>query len=129
MSKTHTLQDIEFTGKASCGTLYYVLDGEEYEVSGEFHLDKEGNIHYEHWFDEDGNDVIDVVINVYTYDVHFNDEYDSNAKGMRASIEECREYINLYNGTSESYFADYAGGIVSIVCNETGDTVYEEVVR
>ena len=65
----------------------------------------------------------------YTYDVHFNDEYDSNSKGMNATIEECRNYIDIYNGTSESYFEDYKGGIVSIVCNETGETVYEEVVR
>ena len=65
----------------------------------------------------------------YTYDVHFNDEYDSNSKGMNATIEECRDYIDMYNGTSESYFADYKGGTVSIVCNETGETVYEEVVR
>jgi hypothetical protein len=64
-----------------------------------------------------------------TYDVHFNDEYDSNSKGMNATIKECRDYIDMYNGTSESYFADYKGGIVSIVCNETGETVYEEVVR
>jgi len=65
----------------------------------------------------------------YTYDVHFNDEYDSNSKGMNATIKECRDYIDMYNGTSESYFADYKGGLVSIVCNETGETVYEEVVR
>lgn len=66
----------------------------------------------------------------YTYDVHFNDEYDSNNnKGMQATIEECRDYIDMYNGTDESYFEDYKGGIVSIVCNETGETVYEEVVK
>ena len=64
-----------------------------------------------------------------TYDVHFNDEYNSNSKGMRATIEECREYISLNNGTNKSYFADYKGGSVSIVCNETGETVYEEEIR
>lgn len=64
-----------------------------------------------------------------TYDVVFNDEYDSNSKGMSATIEECRDYIAMYNGTNESYFADYKGGTVSIVCNETGETVYEEDVR
>ena len=64
-----------------------------------------------------------------TYDVHFNDEYNSNSKGMQATIEECREYISLNNGTNESYFADYQGGSVSIVCNETGETVYEEEIR
>lgn len=65
----------------------------------------------------------------FTYDVVFNDEYDSNNKGMQATIEECRDYINAHNGTDHSYFADYKGGIVSIVCNETGETVYEEEVR
>jgi hypothetical protein len=65
----------------------------------------------------------------YTYDIYFNDEYDSNNKGMQATIDECRDYINAYNGTNHSYFADYKGGTVSIVCNETGETVYEEDVR
>jgi hypothetical protein len=64
-----------------------------------------------------------------TYDVVFNDEYDSNSKGMQATLEECKEYIRQNNGTSESYFADYKGGTVSIVCNETGETVHEEAVR
>ena len=64
-----------------------------------------------------------------TYDVHFNNEYDSNSKGMRATIEECRDYIGMNNGTYESYFADYKGGMVSIVCNETGETIYEEEIR
>ena len=65
----------------------------------------------------------------YTYDVHFNDDYDSNNKGMTATLEECKDYIRYNNGTDHSYFADYKGGIVSIVCNETGETVYEEVVK
>lgn len=39
------------------------------------------------------------------------------------------DYIRSYNGTSESYFADYKGDTVSIVCNETGETVYETVVK
>lgn len=64
-----------------------------------------------------------------TYDVVFNDDYDSNSKGMQATIEECQEYIRHNNGTNHSYFAEYKGGIVSIVCNETGETVYEEEVR
>jgi hypothetical protein len=55
-----------------------------------------------------------------TYDVHFNDSTDSNSKGFNYSIERCMDYISAYNGTDESYFGDY----VSIVCNETGETVY-----
>ena len=61
-----------------------------------------------------------------TYDVHFND---SNSKGFKLSIEECKDYINSNNGTNDSYFADYKGGTVSVVCNETGDVVYEENIK
>lgn len=64
-----------------------------------------------------------------TYDVHFNDSNDSNSKGFKLSIEECKDYINSNNGTNDSYFADYKGGTVSVVCNETGDVVYEENIK
>lgn len=64
-----------------------------------------------------------------TYDVHFNDANDSNNKGFKESFEYCKDYIESYNGTNESYFADYKGGIVSIVCNETGEEVYSEEVK
>lgn len=63
-----------------------------------------------------------------TYDVVFNNETSSDSKGFKSSIEDCRLYIHLYNGTDESYFADYKGGIVSIVCNETGETIFETIV-
>lgn len=64
-----------------------------------------------------------------TYDVHFNSSTDSNNKEFEYSFEEAKSYIERYNGTNESYFEDYKGGTVSIVCNETGETVYEETVR
>ena len=67
-----------------------------------------------------------------TYDVVFNNDCNTNNKGFSsegATYEYCRGYIESYNGTDESYFADYKGGVVSIVCNETGETVYEEEVR
>lgn len=64
-----------------------------------------------------------------TYDVVFNNEENSNSKGFKGSKEYCIDYIDCNNGTNESYFADYKGGIVSVVCNETGETVYEDVVR
>lgn len=60
-----------------------------------------------------------------TYDVVFNSETSSDSKGFECSIDYCRQYIDFYNGTDESYFADYKGGIVSIVCNETGEEVYQ----
>jgi hypothetical protein len=63
-----------------------------------------------------------------TYDVHFNDEKTSNSKGFRMTFENAKDYIASTNGTASSYFADYKGGEVSIVCNETGETVHEEEV-
>ena len=39
-----------------------------------------------------------------------------------------KEYIKQHNGTNESYFADYIGGTVSIVCNQTGRIAYQEDV-
>lgn len=53
----------------------------------------------------------------------FNDETSSDNKGFSASIGYCQNYINSNNGSS--YFEDYKGGTVSIICNETGETVFE----
>ena len=64
-----------------------------------------------------------------TYDVVFNDSKDSNSKGFTATEKYCRDYIEMYNGTNESYFEDYKCGTVSVVCNETGETVYETEVK
>lgn len=65
----------------------------------------------------------------FTYDIHFNDEYNSNNKGFEYTITEAEDYIKKYNGSKESYFADYQNGIVSIVNNQTGETVYEESIK
>lgn len=65
----------------------------------------------------------------YTYDVHFNDENDSNNKGFQYSLEDAKGYIDSNNGTNESYFEDYKGGVASVVCNETGETVYEIEIK
>lgn len=62
--------------------------------------------------------------NGLTYDVHFNNSDNSNSKGFEATIDKCRTYIDANNGTDNSYFGDYKGGIVSIVCNQTGEEVY-----
>lgn len=64
-----------------------------------------------------------------TYDVIFNDDTSSNEKGWKETKEYCLNYIEEYNGTKESYFEDYKGGIVQIVCNETGQVVFEDRVR
>lgn len=62
---------------------------------------------------------------VLTYDVVFDSDTDSNSKGFNATLEYCENYIKMYNGTNESYFADYKGGTVSIRCNENELTVFE----
>lgn len=64
-----------------------------------------------------------------TYDVVFNDDENSNSKGFAVSKKEAIAYIKENNGTPESYFPDYRGGWVSVVCNETEETVYEEEVK
>lgn len=64
-----------------------------------------------------------------TFDIFFNNNNDSNNKGFSESLEYCKNYIRRYNGTKESYFADYKNGTVSIVNNENGETVYEETIR
>ena len=64
-----------------------------------------------------------------TYDVVFNDNENSNSKGFKETIDYCKDYIRHNNGTNESYFEDYKGGNVQVVCNETGEVVYEEEVR
>ena len=64
-----------------------------------------------------------------TYDVQFDDDTASNRKGWHETYWECFWYIRHFNGTNESYFQDYKGGVVSIVCNETGETVYTEEVK
>ncbi len=60
-----------------------------------------------------------------TYDIYFNDSENSNNKGFEMSYDYCFDYIRSNNGTNNSYFKDYKAGTVSIVCNETGETVYE----
>lgn len=64
-----------------------------------------------------------------TYDIQFDDDNNSNNKGFGMTLEEAKEYVQRYNGTTESYFEDYKGGTVSVICNETGETVHQETVK
>lgn len=64
-----------------------------------------------------------------TYDVVFSDNEASDEKGFYQSFDYCKDYINRFNGTNESYFADYKDGTVSIVCNETADTIFETKIK
>ena len=61
-----------------------------------------------------------------TYDIVFHDDNYSNAKGLHASLDYCKYYISSHNRSSNSYFSDYSGATVQIVCNETGQVVYSE---
>ena len=67
--------------------------------------------------------------NKSTYDIYFNDEYNSNNKGFKESLEFCKRYIRMYNGTKHSFFADYKNGFVQIVNNQTGNVVYSTKVK
>lgn len=64
-----------------------------------------------------------------TYDVVFNDSENSNSKGFAVDLYSAIAYIQANNGSNFSYFADYKGGTVSVVCHQTGETVYEEPVK
>lgn len=86
-------------------------------VSGKFYSDKQFNKLFQLNTSNNNNE--------FTYDVQFNNFESTNGKGFAQTIEYCRDYIDRNNGTKESYFNDYVGGVVSIVCNETGETVYE----
>ena len=91
---------------------------EEFEDDFDFSLTDEQREEFEEILEKE----------VLTYDVVFNNDTSSNEKGFKSSFQDCLNYIYMNNGTEESYFEDYTGGIVSIVCNETGTTVYEEKV-
>lgn len=61
----------------------------------------------------------------YTYDIVFNDSENSNNKGFSMTLDQAKNYVA---GRNDSHFSDYKGGTVSIVCNETSETVYEESI-
>jgi len=64
-----------------------------------------------------------------TYDVVFSDNLTMNSKGFRETSQYCKMYITMNNGTDQSYFADYKGHSVSIVCNETGENIFTTLVK
>lgn len=72
-------------------------------------------------FEDDDKVLVIVVREWRSYDVVFQSD--------DSSFDYCKDYIRMYNGTNESYFEDYKGGTVQIVCNETEEVVYEEEVK
>ncbi len=63
-----------------------------------------------------------------TYDVVFQDENNSNGKGFLETLDGAIDYIEANNSTNESYFEDYKGGLVQVVCNETDEVVFQTEV-
>jgi hypothetical protein len=63
-----------------------------------------------------------------TYDIFFNDDFNSNNKGFTETFEYCQNWIAIHNGSNHSYFKEYNGGTVSIVCNESEEYVHTEGV-
>lgn len=117
---------------------YYTDDIEDSELPEELLASEQGyskyqgfgkREHYDWYKISDLGIIFGVWGCTYSYDVMFNDDQDTNVKGWRMTYDCCRDYIAQYNGTNESYFEDYKGGIVSIVCNETEEYVYIEDIK
>jgi hypothetical protein len=60
-----------------------------------------------------------------TYDIYFHSNDSSMNNGFRISLEQAQNYVSMHNGTNHSYFQDFKGGMVQIVCHETEEVVYE----
>lgn len=63
-----------------------------------------------------------------TYDIYFNDSENSSNKGFSLTKEEAISYAERLLVTGDSYVSDYKGGVISVECNETGDTVWERAI-
>jgi len=94
-----------------------------------FYVRKSKSTNEELAWENRGVEAKKLITPVEAYDIHFNDEENSNNKGFELTLEDAKKYIEQYNGTNESYFNDYKGGTVSIVAVETGETVYQEEVK
>ena len=63
-----------------------------------------------------------------TYDIQFHSSESSNSKGFAMTKEQAIQYVNQHIASKESYFFDYKGGVVQVVCNENGEVVYEKSI-
>lgn len=68
----------------------------------------------------------EILLSKRTYDVQFDDDTDSNNMGIKGTYQQCMDWIECNRGDKSTYFGDYVGGTVTIVCIETGETVYSE---
>lgn len=64
-----------------------------------------------------------------TYNIFFNDNDNSNNMGFKESLDYCKKFIEMHNGSNHSYFKDYKGGTISVVCNATGESEFETEVK
>ena len=74
---------------------------------------------------DSGETVYETKVYTLTYDLYFDNDTSSDNEGFKNTLQEAMDYIERWNGTNDSYFEDYKGGTVRIVCNETEETVYE----
>lgn len=126
------LEHVEFKDNTSESdkVAYHQAEGKGFALVAEDDMFEHSAIYYtDDWDDFVRQYGDEDVFDLYTYDVIFNDNTDSNRKGFKESKQYCMDYIEEHNGTDCSYFEDYKDGTVSVVCNETGETVYEETVR
>lgn len=72
-----------------------------------------------------GEQCFEIEVEKQTYDIYFHSSEDSMNNGFRYSLEQAKNYISMHNGTNHSYFEDFKGGLVQIVCNETEEVAYE----
>lgn len=80
------------------------------------------------WFDNKAEELINDY-KILTYDVVFDDDESSASKGFEQTFDECKAYIERYNGADGYYFEDFKSGVVSIRCNETDEDVYHEDIK
>lgn len=80
------------------------------------------------WFSNKTEELIDDY-KILTYDVVFDDDESSASKGFEQTLNECKAYIERYNGADEYYFEDFKSGVVSVRCNETDEVVYQEDIK
>ena len=118
------IDSLPFDGQGEIDVDVEVMDAERYNET----ICANGCLEFADMY-EDGDKVAVIVVRTWnTFDVVFQSDDSSNSKGFNATRQYCEDYIRMYNGTNESYFEDYKGGTVQIVCNETEEVVYEEEV-
>ena len=119
------IDSLPFDGQGEIDVDVEVMDAERYNET----ICANSSLEFSDMY-EDGDKVAVIVVRTWnTFDVVFQSDDSSNSKGFNATRQYCEDYIRMYNGTNESYFEDYKGGTVQIVCNETEEVVYEEEVK